>query len=295
MSSSIAVVPARFLFLLLDLAPVLVSFTALRSYRHILAMEVCSSLPFHTLTLVVTASIKQGQAYPFTNSSMLKSNNERYMFYVSFCCPDCWRRQHKANRGLNQSFIGRTDESYKEVRVRLCYAPINQVDRKWRKTVNGLSKDKTCQFIVVNKPYQKLDKSFKWSIEKEVPTATLAYIYDYTGEEVAYGQNSDAKKGSNLFEVQGISGRHLSLDVASFFALALVSLIGFFLVENSKKNQHHKCSTGIPIVAAANTETCIVMPLLSTPSQTKGDMRRMIKGVILEMLKLECEEKFSAR
>ncbi|KAK3026043.1 hypothetical protein RJ639_042535 [Escallonia herrerae] len=96
---------------------------------------------------------------------------------------------------------------------------------------------------MVSKPFQKLDQSFKWSIEKEVPTATYfvrAYAYDSAGEEVAYGQNSDAKKSSNLFEVQGISGRHLSLDVASicFSAFALVSLIGFFLVENSKKRRY---------------------------------------------------------
>ncbi|KAK2985737.1 hypothetical protein RJ640_016050 [Escallonia rubra] len=174
-----------------------------------------SSLP---QTLVVTASIKQGQVLIAGEDSIILT----------------W--------GLNQSFVGRTDESYKEVKVKLCYAPISQVDRKWRKTANDLSKDKTCQFIMVSKPFQKLDQTFKWSIEKEAPTATYfvrAYAYDSAGKEVAYGQNSDAKKSSNLFEVQGISGRHLSLDVASvcFSAFALVSLIGFFLVENSKKKR----------------------------------------------------------
>ncbi|KAK2990664.1 hypothetical protein RJ640_024627 [Escallonia rubra] len=112
-------------------------------------MEVCSSLPFHKLTLVVTPSIKQGQVLIAGEDIITLT----------------W--------GLNQSFIGRTDESYKEVKVKLCYAPINQVHRKWRKTMNDFSKDKTCQFIMVNKPYQKLDQSFKLRIEKEVPTATL--------------------------------------------------------------------------------------------------------------------------
>ncbi|CAL5373614.1 unnamed protein product [Camellia sinensis] len=36
--------------------------------------------------------------------------------------------------------------------VKLCYAPINQVDRAWRKTVDNLMKDKTCQFKVVVQP-----------------------------------------------------------------------------------------------------------------------------------------------
>ncbi|KAK2987636.1 LOW QUALITY PROTEIN: hypothetical protein RJ640_005838, partial [Escallonia rubra] len=186
--------------------------------EHILAMDVCSSLPFHKLTLVVTPSIKQGQVPPCLNLPM-KGTCSMSHFAILIAGEDIitltW--------GLNQSFIGRTDESCKEVKVKLCYAPINQVHRKWRKTVNDFSKDKTCQFIMVNKPYQKLDQSFKLRIEKEVPTVTLAYVYDSAGEEVAYWQNSDAKKSNNLFEVQGISGRHLSLDVASvcFSAFAL--------------------------------------------------------------------------
>uniref|UniRef100_A0A5B7B9Q4 High-affinity nitrate transporter n=1 Tax=Davidia involucrata TaxID=16924 RepID=A0A5B7B9Q4_DAVIN len=165
--------------------------------------------------LVITASPKQGQVLNAGEDSITVT----------------W--------GLNQSFTAGTDELYKEVKVKLCYAPISQVDRAWRKTVDNMSKDKTCQFTIVKKPYER-NQSWEWIIEKDVPTATYfvrAYAYNSAGEEVAYGQTTDAKKSSNLFEVQGISGRHLSLDIASvcFSAFSLLSLFGFFLVEKSKR------------------------------------------------------------
>ncbi|KAK6139190.1 hypothetical protein DH2020_027069 [Rehmannia glutinosa] len=99
--------------------------------------------------------------------------------------------------GLNQSFPEGTDAPYNEVKLKLCYAPISQEDRGWRKTVDNLSKDRT-----------------------------------------SYGQTTDTKKSTNLFKVQAISGRHLSVDIASicFSAFALLSAVGFFLVERRGKN-----------------------------------------------------------
>ncbi|XP_059657832.1 high-affinity nitrate transporter 3.1-like [Cornus florida] len=172
-----------------------------------------SSLP---QTLVVSASPKQGQ--------VLKAGEDN--INVTW-----W---------LNQSFAAGTDESYKDVKVKLCYAPISQVDRSWRKTVDNMDKDKTCQFTIVNKPYER-KQSIEWSIAKEVPTATYfvrAYAYNSAGKEVAYGQTTHAKKSINLFEIQAIGGRHLSLDIASvcFSVFSLVSLLGFFLIEKTKRS-----------------------------------------------------------
>ncbi|KAG4207578.1 hypothetical protein ERO13_A03G074850v2 [Gossypium hirsutum] len=69
-----------------------------------------------------------------------------------------------------------------------------------------------------------------------LPTATYfvrAYALDANDHEVAYGQNTDAKKTTNLFEIQAISGRHVSLDIASvcFSVFSIVSLMGFFFEE----------------------------------------------------------------
>ena len=95
--------------------------------------------------------------------------------------------------GLNQNLVFGTDELYKNVKVKLCYAPESQKDRVWRKTVDNLSKDKTCQFTITEKPYQK-DQSYEWIIEKDVPTETYfvrAYAYDSAGKEFGYGQTTD--------------------------------------------------------------------------------------------------------
>ncbi|KAF3431180.1 hypothetical protein FNV43_RR25910 [Rhamnella rubrinervis] len=108
-----------------------------------------------------------------------------------------------------------------------------------------MNKDKTCQFTIANVPYDaspQSNQSLDWTIGKDVPTATYfvrAYAYDSAGEEVAFGQTTDAKKTMNLFEIQGISGRHISLEIASicFFAFSVVSLFGFFLVEKRKNRR----------------------------------------------------------
>ncbi|KAL5972846.1 hypothetical protein ACLOJK_039652 [Asimina triloba] len=94
---------------------------------------------------------------------------------------------------------------------------------------------------IIDKPYTQSNKqvSIDWMIKKDVPTATYfvrAYVVDDSGKEGAYGQNSVKNKATNLFSVQGISGRHASLDIAAacFSAFAVVSLFGFFYEEKRK-------------------------------------------------------------
>lgn len=166
-------------------------------------------------TLVVTASHRQG---------LLKAGEDKITV--------TW--------GLDPSVAAGTDSAYKTIKVKLCYAPISQVDRAWRKTEDHLSKDKTCQFKIVARPYSSsANQTFEWTIERDVPTATFfvrAYAFDAQEDEVAYGQNTDAKKTTNLFEIQAITGRHVSLDIASvcFSAFSIVALFGFFYAEKRK-------------------------------------------------------------
>ncbi|CAN0891354.1 High-affinity nitrate transporter 3.2 [Linum grandiflorum] len=135
------------------------------------------------------------------------------------------------------------DSKFKNIKVKLCYAPISQKDRPWRKTEDHLNKDKTCQFTVVNKPYTKSSagnqNSVDWPLEKDVPTATYfvrAYALDAAGKEVAYGQTTNAQKTTNLFKVEAVSGRHATLDIVSvcFSVFSVVSLFGFFYNEKRK-------------------------------------------------------------
>ncbi|KAK9048217.1 hypothetical protein SSX86_032820 [Deinandra increscens subsp. villosa] len=168
-----------------------------------------SSLP---RSLVVVASAMEGQ--------VLKAGEDSITVSV----------------GLNQTVTNQTDESFKKVKVKLCYAPVSQVDRKWRKTHNDLKTDRTCQYMIYDRPYDGKVEEFKWDIEKDVPTATYfvrSYVYNDADEEIAYGQTTNDKKSDNLFVIQGISGRHMSIDIASacFSAFALLSLVGFFVIE----------------------------------------------------------------
>jgi len=140
---------------------------------------------------------------------------------------------------LNTSFPAGTDSSYKMVKVKLCYAPVSQKDRGWRKTVDELKRDKTCQFKIVDQPYVAGNNTFVWTIERNTPTATYfvrAYAVDGAGHEVGYGETTDALKKKDLFMVQSITGRHVSLDIAAvcFSAFSVVSLFGFFFVEKRK-------------------------------------------------------------
>lgn len=130
------------------------------------------------------------------------------------------------------------NSQYKNVEVKLCFAPVSQVDRTWRKSNNDLKKDKTCQFDIVEQPYNSNIKNntTTWIVERDVPKATYfvrAYALNASGSEVAYGQSSNKNKTSNLFMVQPISGRHASLDIAAVVcsSFSIVSLLGFFVVE----------------------------------------------------------------
>ncbi|KAA8542236.1 hypothetical protein F0562_023628 [Nyssa sinensis] len=126
----------------------------------------CYGVTFSSLqrTLVVTASPTPGQ--------VVKAGEDQITVTWSF----------------NQTFPG-TDSAYKTIKVMLCYAPISQVDRAWRNTVDNLAKDKTCQFQIVAKPYSPSNNSFTWTIEKDIPQATYfvrSYAYNSDSSEAAY-------------------------------------------------------------------------------------------------------------
>ncbi|KAF5182860.1 High-affinity nitrate transporter 3.2 [Thalictrum thalictroides] len=177
---------------------------------------------FSTLqnSLVVTASPKHG--------SVIKTGEDKITV--------TW--------GLNQSFPASTAVAFHEIKVKLCFAPISQKDRAWRKTKDELLKDKTCQFNVVHRPYDPASdkakvQSFEWLVERDVPTATYfvrAYAFNSEGHEIAYGQTTDAEKKTNLFDIHGISGRHASINIAAgvFSAFSVVSLCAFFYAEKRK-------------------------------------------------------------
>ncbi|KAI3931301.1 hypothetical protein MKX01_040218 [Papaver californicum] len=123
---------------------------------------------------------------------------------------------------LNQSF---SDANFNKVQVKLCFAPISQKERSWRKTENEISQDKT--------------KSFEWTIKRDIPSATYfvrVYVMNSADHEVAYGETTDVKRTTNLFQIHGITGRHASVDIAArvFSAVSVVSLFGFFFTEKSK-------------------------------------------------------------
>jgi High-affinity nitrate transporter accessory len=72
------------------------------------------------------------------------------------------------------------------VKVLLCYAPISQTDRKWRKTNNDLKKDKTCQFKIIKEAYPGSGK-YEYLVDREVPSASYfvrAYALDDSDTQV---------------------------------------------------------------------------------------------------------------
>ncbi|KAL8250377.1 hypothetical protein R6Q59_034070 [Mikania micrantha] len=166
-------------------------------------------------TLIVTASPSAGQ--------VLKAGEDKITV--------TWR--------FNSTLPAETDSAYKTINVKLCYAPISQKDRSWRKTVDLLKKDKTCPHKIVGRPYAASNNSFTWTVERDVPSAIYfvrVFAFDAQEVQVAYGQTTDAHKTTNLFEIQAITGRHVSLDIASicFSAFSVVSLAGFFYMEKRK-------------------------------------------------------------
>ena len=141
--------------------------------------------------------------------------------------------------GFNQTITGVSDSEYKTVKVKLCFAPISQKDRKWRETLDILKKDKTCLKKIDARPYSSSNNNVTWTIKKDIPTGSYfvrVYAFNEHGSEVAYGQNTNTEKSTNLFQVQAITGRSVSLDIASvcFSAFSIVSLAGFFYMEKRK-------------------------------------------------------------
>ncbi|CAI9112778.1 OLC1v1013270C1 [Oldenlandia corymbosa var. corymbosa] len=174
-------------------------------------------------TLIVKADPKPGQ--------VLKAGEDKITVAWSF----------------DQSFPNGTDSAYKTVKVKLCYAPVSQKDRAWRKTVDDLEKDKTCQFKIVAKPYNPSNNTFTWSVERSIPGAfyfVRAYAFNSAEEQVGFGQTVDDPKGNNqpFFEIDAITGRHLSLDIAAvcFSAFSVLSLFGFFVAEKRKAKAHQQ-------------------------------------------------------
>ncbi|MCL7036987.1 hypothetical protein MKW94_004256 [Papaver nudicaule] len=133
-----------------------------------------------------------------------------------------------------------TDAEFKKVKVQLCFAPISQKQRAWRKTEEELLKDKTCQFLIVERPYAAAKKENEtWTITRNIPSGTYfvrAYAFDSV-HEVAYGQNTDDKHATNLFTIQAITGRHTSIDICAgvFSAFSVITLFVFFYLEKRKK------------------------------------------------------------
>ncbi|XP_068652120.1 high-affinity nitrate transporter 3.1-like [Aristolochia californica] len=141
---------------------------------------------------------------------------------------------------LNSTLMAGADAKYSKVVLKLCFSPVSQEERAWRKTHDELDKDKTCMFKIVEKAYTKNKQdSYDWEIERDVPTATYfvrAYAVDSNGHEVAYGQSTNSQKTSSLFDIEAITGRHTSIDIAAaaFSAFSVVSLFVFFYVEKRK-------------------------------------------------------------
>jgi hypothetical protein len=140
---------------------------------------------------------------------------------------------------LNTTEPAGADAAYKSVQVRLCYAPVSQKDRGWRKSDDDLSKDKACQFKLTQQDYAAGARgSFEYTVARDIPTGSYyvrAYALDASGTQVAYGQTGPAA----AFDVAGITGIHASIKVAAgvFSAFSVAALAFFFVVENRKKNK----------------------------------------------------------
>ncbi|BBN09786.1 hypothetical protein MPTK1_4g22660 [Marchantia polymorpha subsp. ruderalis] len=138
---------------------------------------------------------------------------------------------------LNSSLMGLgVDKNYVSLKLRLCFAPISQLERGWRKTNDDLHRDKTCTIVIANQKYTTDGNSTVWRIPKNVPGATYfvrAYATDERGQQLAYGQSTDQLKTSNLITIIPISGRHVTIDIASgvFSVFSIASLIAFLASE----------------------------------------------------------------
>lgn len=137
---------------------------------------------------------------------------------------------------LNSSAAPGVDAAYKKIATKLCFAPVSQVDRKWRKFFDDSTKDKTCSLAMTTQPYSHAGNTTHYLVAKNVPGAfyfVRAYALDAAGNQVAYGQTTNKNKTTNIFTVVPITGRHASIDiaVAMFSLFSIASLLGFFAYE----------------------------------------------------------------
>ncbi|BBN09789.1 high-affinity nitrate transporter [Marchantia polymorpha subsp. ruderalis] len=145
------------------------------------------------------------------------------------------------NSTLQEGLPG-LDATYETVQLKLCYAPVSQVERGWRKKNDDLHKDKTCTKGIAKQKYTSAGNSTNWRITKDVPGAVYfvrAYLLNSNGTQVAYGQTTNAARTTNLFTVVPISGRHASIDVAAaiFSAFSIGSLVFFLALENMRSKR----------------------------------------------------------
>ncbi|KAG2247647.1 hypothetical protein Bca52824_087275 [Brassica carinata] len=140
------------------------------------------------------------------------------------------------------SSTAKKQANFTTIKVNLCYAPVSQVDRPWRRTENELFKDKTFPHKIITRAYNKSSQSFKYTLDRDIPTGTY-FVHtlqensvDAKDHEVAFGQSTNEAKTTNLFSVQAISGRHKSLDIASvcFSVFSVLALLVFFVNEKRK-------------------------------------------------------------
>ncbi|XBH74204.1 hypothetical protein VPH35_101198 [Triticum aestivum] len=136
---------------------------------------------------------------------------------------------------LNASVPVGADADYKNVKVSLCYAPVNaplsQREHESRKTHDNLDKDKTCEYKVTEQPYTGAGSKVEYRVAIDIPTDTYyvrAYALDASGTQVAYGQTLRTA----TFNIVSIRGINTSIKVASgvFSTFSAVSLVFFFFI-----------------------------------------------------------------
>lgn len=178
---------------------------------------------------------------------------DRWVFFYVFIINDEITVLKAGEDNITVSWMLKTnlapgvDAKYQSIKIKLCYGPISQVDRGWRKTRDNLKKDKTCQFnvgesLIYNSNTAQMEQRVTYTISREVPTAMFfvrAYVLDSNGKKIAYGQSTNAEKNTNLFEVEGITGRNTSLNIAAtcFSAFSLMSMTGFYIADRRRKNK----------------------------------------------------------
>ncbi|KAM5571894.1 high-affinity nitrate transporter 3.2-like [Rosa sericea] len=195
------------------LASLLLFLSCLAETSYANGVVLFSSLP-NTLEMIVSPHKPEQVMKPaegsWTFGETLKAGDRRQTQHFMGSKPECLSRNHR---------LGIQDRQ-----------------------VDNLHKDKTCQFKIETRPYKHGSSKWKyidWTIERDVPSASYfvrAYAYDGAGVAVAYGQSTGPKKDYNIFEVQGVTGRHKTLDVVSicFSAFSILSLVGFFVAEKTR-------------------------------------------------------------